>query len=241
MLFRSPFQGVLEKHSPSTEADVEALFSSLNGSDFSVSAVNRSEAEKPNPVPFATAALQIEANARLGFSSSTTMRAAQGLYQSGHITYHRTDSLNLSKQALTSIANYIKSRFGEEYLHVRHFKTKSAGAQEAHEAIRPTHIEAEIAGKNEFERKLYHLIRTRTLATQMSNARVAKTTISLTPIASPENVFVARGEIVIFDGFLKVYGKSKDLELPDLAVGSLVRAEKLTARQTFSKIGRAHV
>ena len=231
----TPFQGVLEKHSPSTEADVEALFSSLNGSDFSVSAVNRSEAEKPNPVPFATAALQIEANARLGFSSSTTMRAAQGLYQSGHITYHRTDSLNLSKQALTSIANYIKSRFGEEYLHVRHFKTKSAGAQEAHEAIRPTHIEAEIAGKNEFERKLYHLIRTRTLATQMSNARVAKTTISLTPIASPENVFVARGEIVIFDGFLKVYGKSKDLELPDLAVGSLVRAEKLTARQTFSK------
>ncbi|MBQ6396088.1 type I DNA topoisomerase [Candidatus Saccharibacteria bacterium] len=231
----TPFQGVLEKHSPSTEADVEALFSSLNGSDFSVSAVNRSEAEKPNPVPFATAALQIEANARLGFSSSTTMRAAQGLYQSGHLTYHRTASLNLSKQARTSIANYIKARFGEEYLHVRHFQTKSAGAQEAHEAIRPTHIEAEIAGKNEFERKLYHLIRTRTLATQMSNARVAKTTISLTPIASPENVFVARGEIVIFDGFLKVYGKSKDLELPDLAVGSLVRAEKLTARQTFSK------
>lgn len=229
------FLGVLEKSSPTSEAEAKALLDSLKNTHYKISAIDKSEGTKANPVPFATAALQIEANSRLGFSSSTTMRAAQGLYQSGHITYHRTDSLNLSKQAVASIASYIKTTFGENYLHIRHFKTKSAGAQEAHEAIRPTHIEVETAGSNDFERKLYYLIRTRTLATQMATARIAKTTISLTPEAAPEKTFVARGEIVIFDGFLRVYGKSKDLELPDLIVGDSVRAEKITARQTFSK------
>ena len=229
------FQGVLEKNSPSSEAEAKDLLASLKTASYQVSAVDRSEADKANPVPFATAALQIEANARLGFSSSTTMRAAQGLYQAGHITYHRTDSLNLSTQALTAISAYIKSNFGEKYLRVRHFKTKSAGAQEAHEAIRPTHIEVETAGANDFERRLYHLIRTRTLATQMSNAKVAKTTIFLTPSTAPKNIFVARGEVVIFDGFLKVYGKSKDLELPALEIGDKVLASSITARQTFSK------
>ena len=229
------FQGVLEKNSPSSEAEAKDLLTSLKTASYQVSAVDRSEADKANPVPFATAALQIEANARLGFSSSTTMRAAQGLYQAGHITYHRTDSLNLSTQALTAISAYIKSNFGEKYLRVRHFKTKSAGAQEAHEAIRPTHIEVETAGANDFERRLYHLIRTRTLATQMSNAKVAKTTIFLTPSTAPKNIFVARGEVVIFDGFLKVYGKSKDLELPALEIGDKVLASSITARQTFSK------
>ena len=229
------FLGSLEKNAPSTLEEAKDLLNSLKNTSYSVSAVDRSEADKPNPVPFATAALQIEANARLGFSSSTTMRAAQGLYQAGHITYHRTDSLNLSKQALASIADYIKTNFGENYLKVRHFKTKSAGAQEAHEAIRPTHIENEVAGSNDFERKLYHLIRSRTLATQMANARVAKTTIFLTPESSKTHIFVARGEVVIFDGFLKVYGKSKDLELPDLSVGDKVLATSVTARQNFSK------
>ena len=231
----STFPATLEKNSPATEAEAETLLNTLNGSAFTVSAVDKSEASKTGPVPFATAALQIEANARLGFSSSTTMRAAQGLYQAGHITYHRTDSLNLSSQALASIASFIKSTFGENYLKTRHFKTKSAGAQEAHEAIRPTHIEVETAGSNDFERKLYHLIRSRTLATQMSPARVAKTTVFLAPDSAEKSVFVARGEIVIFDGFLKVYGKSKDLELPDLTVGDKVSAEKIVAHQTFAK------
>ncbi|MBR3204563.1 type I DNA topoisomerase [Candidatus Saccharibacteria bacterium] len=229
------FQGTLEKNAPSTEEEASDLLNSLKNAEYAVSAVDRSEADKANPVPFATAALQIEANSRLGFSSSTTMRAAQGLYQAGHITYHRTDSLNLSKQALASIAEYIKTNFGDNYLRVRHFKTKSAGAQEAHEAIRPTHIEVETAGSNDFERKLYHLIRSRTLATQMANAKVAKTTIFLTPNSAPERVFVSRGEIVIFDGFLKVYGKSKDLELPPLEIGDKVVATQITARQNFSK------
>ena len=229
------FPAVLEKHSPATEEAATELLNTLKDASYAVSAVDKTEGTKPNPVPFATAALQIEANARLGFSSSTTMRAAQSLYQSGHITYHRTDSLNLSKQALGSIANYIETHFGKEYLHLRHFKTKSAGAQEAHEAIRPTHIEVESAGSNEYERKLYQLIRSRTLATQMANARVAKTVISLKPSTVPEKIFTARGEIVIFDGFLKVYGKSKDLELPPLSFGDSVRAQQLSARQTFAK------
>ncbi len=232
---KDSFQATLEKHAPTSEAAAHDLLDSLKDSSFQVSAVDQTESQKPNPVPFATAALQIEANARLGFSSSTTMRAAQGLYQSGHITYHRTDSLNLSSQALGAIAGYIESTFGKEYLHVRRFKTKSAGAQEAHEAIRPTHIEVETAGSNDFERKLYHLIRSRTLATQMANARVAKTTVTLTPDKAPDKPFTARGEVVIFDGFLKVYGKSKDLELPPLSVGDSLRAQNLIARQVFSK------
>ena len=229
------FLGTLEKDSPKTEADAQKLLESLNGAHFTVDSIDKTEASKQGPVPFATAALQIEANSRLGFSSSTTMRAAQGLYQAGHITYHRTDSLNLSKQALASMAAYIKNTYGDSYLHVRHFKTKSAGAQEAHEAIRPTHIEVTEAGANDYERKLYKLIRARTLATQMSSARVAKTTISLKPSTVPSKIFIARGEIVIFDGILKVYGKQKDLELPALQKGDAVTAAKITARQTFAK------
>ena len=229
------FSAVLEKTAPKTEAEATDLLNSLNGANFTVDKIDKSEALKPNPVPFATAALQIEANSRLGFSSSTTMRAAQGLYQAGHITYHRTDSLNLSKQAIAAMASYIETTFGKQYLHVRHFKTKSAGAQEAHEAIRPTHIEQEVAGANDFERKLYRLIRSRTLATQMANAKIAKTTVSLKPDKAPTKIFKATGEIVIFDGFLKVYGKQKDLELPELQQGDQVKAKQITARQTFAK------
>ena len=229
------FLATLDKHSPETEETAKNLLDTLNGARFTVDKIDKSEALKPNPVPFATAALQIEANSRLGFSSSTTMRAAQVLYQAGHITYHRTDSLNLSKQAIVAMAAYIESTYGKQYLHVRHFKTKSAGAQEAHEAIRPTHIEVDVAGANDYERKLYKLIRARTLATQMANAKVAKTTVTLKPDKAPDKLFKAQGEIVIFDGFLKVYGKQKDLELPTLAKGDIVNALKITARQTFAK------
>ncbi len=230
---REPFQATLEGDSPKTKDEAKKLLESLKNADFVVSSVEKSQGTKANPVPLTTAALQIEANAKLGFSSSTTMRAAQGLYQAGHITYHRTDSLNLSSQALGQIANYIKNRYGEKYLKTRHFKTKSAGAQEAHEAIRPTHIETEVAGANEYEKRLYHLIRTRTLATQMSNAIVDKTTIKLT--SSQPVVFIAKGEIIIFDGFLKVYGKSKDLELPELEKGDKVDATEVIAHETFER------
>ncbi len=224
------FDATYDGDTPETEDDACALLEKLSGADFSVADIDETEGTKANPVPFTTAALQIEANAKLGFSSRTTMTAAQGLYQAGLITYHRTDSLNLSKQATAAMASYIENTFGKQYLHVRSFKTKDASAQEAHEAIRPTDITRTSAGKNDYEKRLYQLIWSRTLATQMANAKVAKTTIKIAP-----GTFTAKGEVVIFDGFLKVYGKNKDTELPKLAKGSAVKLTEMTARQTYSK------
>ena len=226
------FEATLSGDAPNTESEAESLLNNLKDADFIVSNVEETEGVKANPVPLTTAALQIEANSKLGFSSRTTMTAAQGLYQAGLITYHRTDSLNLSSQAVASMADFIEKAFGKEYLKVRHFKTKDSSAQEAHEAIRPTHIENTTAGKNDYERKLYKLIWARTLATQMANAKVAKTTIEL---SAKDKIFTAKGEVVIFDGFLKVYGKSKDLELPHLKKGDLVAMKSLVARQNFAK------
>ena len=225
----SEFTANLEKNSPKDEKTTEALLRKLSAERFTVVDVEETDGVKANPVPFTTAALQIEANAKLGFSSRTTMSAAQGLYQAGLITYHRTDSLNLSSQAISAIASYIENKFGKNYLRVRSFKTKSASAQEAHEAIRPTDVTRVVAGKNDYEKRLYQLIWARTVATQMANAKIAKTTIHLS------HDFVAKGEMVVFDGFLKVYGKSKDTELPKLKKGDSLDCLELTAKQTFSK------
>ncbi|MBR1796005.1 type I DNA topoisomerase [Candidatus Saccharibacteria bacterium] len=229
------FPAVLEKHTIYSNEKAKELLEGIKGNKFSVKSVDKTEGTKANPVPFTTAALQIEANSRLGFSSRTTMSAAQALYQAGHITYHRTDSLNLSKQAIGQIAHYIEETYGKDYLHIRTFKTKSAGAQEAHEAIRPTHIDRISAGKTEYEKKLYNLIRTRTLATQMANAKVAKTSVTLSPESRPELNFVAKGETIIFDGFLKVYGNSKEVTLPDLQKGEQLDYTEIIAHETFSK------
>ncbi len=253
---------------PETEDEANKLLELLSQSDFEVEDVEETEGTKANPVPFTTAALQIEANSKLGFASRTTMSAAQGLYQAGLITYHRTDSLNLSSQAVGAIARYIEETFGKNYLKVRHFKTKDASAQEAHEAIRPTDVFRTKAGKNDYEKRLYQLIWSRTVATQMANAKVAKTTIRLTakelemaslgarpagpspraagatpraaalrtPFDKPSSSsFVAKGEVVVFDGFLRVYGKSKDLELPKVAKGDKMDCLELTAKQTYGK------
>ena len=214
---------------PETEEDARKLLENLSSSNYKVEKVNETEGTKANPVPFTTASLQIEANSKLGFSARTTMSAAQGLYQAGLITYHRTDSLNLSSQAISMISRYIETTFGKNYLKVRQFKTKDASAQEAHEAIRPTDINKAIAGKNDYEKRLYQLIWSRTVATQMANAKIAKTTIELT------NNFTATGEVVIFDGFLRVYGKSKDVELPKLTKGDTVECIELVAKQNFAK------
>ena len=223
------FPAVFNGNTPENEDKIRELLEKLSESTFKVEEIDEAEGTKANPVPLTTAALQIEANSKLGFSSRTTMSAAQGLYQAGLITYHRTDSLNLSSQAVGSIAKYVEGSFGKNYLKTRHFKTKDASAQEAHEAIRPTDIFKTVAGKNDYEKKLYNLIWSRTVATQMANAKIAKTTIRLS------HDFVAKGEVVIFDGFLKVYGKAKDLELPKLKKGDAVEALELTARQTYSK------
>ena len=219
-----------------SEDDAKTILEKLKDAKFIVEKVTNTAGTKANPTPLTTAAMQIEASSKLGFSASTTMRAAQALYQAGLITYHRTDSLNLSSQSISAIAEYIKQNFGNNYLTTRHFKTKSAGAQEAHEAIRPTDINKISAGTNDFERKLYHLIWSRTLATQMSVAKIDKTIIEI-KVENEINIstFIAKGEIVTFDGFLKVYGKSKDLELPKLKKGDKVEMNEIVARQTFTK------
>ncbi len=223
------FSASFDGKAPENEEAACELLGKLSKAEFKIEDIEEAEGTKTNPTPFTTAALQIEANSKLGFSSRTTMSAAQGLYQAGLITYHRTDSLNLSSQAIGAISGYIKDNFGEKYLKVRSFKTKDASAQEAHEAIRPTNIANLNAGKNDYEKKLYKLIWARTMATQMANAKVAKTTIKIS------NDFVAKGEVIVFDGFLKVYGNAKDSELPKVKKGDKLDCLKIVARQTFAK------
>lgn len=217
-----------------TEKKAENYLEKITGADFEISDITTSPGTRRPAPPFTTASMQIEANSKLGFSTRTTMSAAQSLYQAGLITYHRTDSLNLSKQAIAMCAKYIEENFGKEYLKVRNFKTKSAGAQEAHEAIRPTHIEQEVAGKTDYEKRLYKLIRNRTLATQMAEAKTEKTVVKITtPAAKP--IFEAKGEVIVFDGFLRATGRMKEDELPALTVGDKLKTEKIIAKQSFSK------
>ncbi|MBR0133948.1 type I DNA topoisomerase [Candidatus Saccharibacteria bacterium] len=220
-------------HEFDTEDEAEKFLKQLIGADYTVSAVENTPGERKPQPPFTTASMQIEANSKLGFSTRTTMQAAQSLYQAGLITYHRTDSLNLSKQAIAHMASFVEEKYGKSYVKVRNFKTKSAGAQEAHEAIRPTDIKRETAGKNEYEKRLYALIRARALATQMADAKIETTTITIdTP--TPHH-FIGKGEVITFDGFLKVYGRLKETELPKLKVGDAVSAKSITAHQTYAK------
>lgn len=220
-------------HDFDNEDDVRAFLNQLIGAEYTVSAVEKAPGERKPSAPFTTASMQIEANSKLGYSTKTTMQAAQALYQAGHITYHRTDSLNLSKQAIASISSYVENTFGKNYVKTRNFKTKDASAQEAHEAIRPTHIEVEVAGKNDYEKRLYALIRARALATQMADAKLEKTTIKI--FTPTEYSFEGKGEVITFDGFLKVYGRVKDTELPKLAVGDKLTAASIIAKQNYAK------
>lgn len=222
-------------HTFDTEKTAANYLEKLVGADFSVSDVTTSPGFRRPAPPFTTASLQIEANSRLGFSTRTTMSAAQSLYQAGLITYHRTDSLNLSKQAIAETARFVENKYGAKYLKVRNFKTKSASAQEAHEAIRPTHIDQEIAGKTEYEKKLYRLIRNRTLATQMAEATTEKTVVRITTPAEKKYLFETKGEVVTFDGFLKVMGRKDDDDLPTLSSGDPLKAKSIIARQSFDR------
>lgn len=219
-----------------TEQEAKEFLESLTGASFKVANVTKSPSTRNPSAPFTTSTLQQDANAKLGFGSKATMASAQKLYQAGKITYMRTDSVNLSSQAVASAASYIKSAFGENYSQVRKFATKSAGAQEAHEAIRPTDMSLEKASSNEYDQKLYDLIRRRTLASQMAPAQLEKTTITIT-ISSRGESFEAKGEVIIFDGFMKVYGGSKkeaDL-LPALESGDTLGLAEATARQVFAR------
>jgi DNA topoisomerase I len=198
---------------------------------------------KRNPAPpFTTSTLQQEASRKLGFSVSQTMSVAQRLYEAGKITYMRTDSVNLSSLAQNTAKSTIVSSFGEKYSHVRNYKTTSKGAQEAHEAIRPTYIDQESISGTKPEQRLYELIWKRTIASQMSEALLEKTTISINISTTPEK-FIASGEVIIFDGFLKVYMESSDDDdekqsgdslLPPIKANDQLQQKEIIAAQRFT-------
>ena len=309
------FKAELNQKFDSEVAAYEFL-TSLKPATFTVSDISKTPGTRNPAAPFTTSTLQQEANAKLGFSSKATMASAQRLYQDGKITYMRTDSVNLSGQAIASATDFIKRLYGPDYSTVRKFKTKSASAQEAHEAIRPTDITRETVTSNEYDQKLYDLIRRRTLASQMSPAKLEKTTVVISiekalvspsssrvhsSLASPPEMarersaetpaprerftasvggdetsstnstdqlepratsqkksglalagpglfsddvreatmtdlcFEAKGEVITFDGFLRVYGGGKDEILPKLHTGDTLETHNITARQTFAR------
>ena len=219
-----------------TEAEAQTFLESLLGATFTVSDVTTSPSTRNPAAPFTTSTLQQDANSRLGFGAKATMSSAQKLYQEGKITYMRTDSVNLGGEAIAAAASYIKNTFGEEYSQVRTFKTKSASAQEAHEAIRPTNMSLERGSSNEYDQKLYNLIRNRTLASQMAPAKLEKTVVKIA-ISSNNEIFEAKGEVIIFDGFLKVYGGSKkDADiLPAVKSSDTLALQSASARQVFAR------
>lgn len=218
-----------------SEAAAHEFLNSLKPATFTVSDISKTPGTRNPAAPFTTSTLQQEANSKLGFSSKATMASAQRLYQDGKITYMRTDSVNLSGQAIASATDFIKRLYGPDYSTVRKFKTKSASAQEAHEAIRPTDITRETVTSNEYDQKLYDLIRRRTLASQMSVAKLEKTTISIDIQGNDKLHFEAKGEVITFDGFLRVYGGGKDELLPKLHTGDALETHEVTARQTFAR------
>lgn len=217
-----------------TETEAVDFLEALKSATYTVKAVTKSPSTRNPGAPFTTSTLQQEANAKLGFGSKATMASAQKLYQDGKITYMRTDSVNLSGQAIAAATDFIKRLYGPEYSTVRKFKTKNASAQEAHEAIRPTDISRETASNNEYDQKLYDLIRRRTLASQMSPAKLENTTVSII-ISTRDELFEAKGQIITFDGFLRVYGTGKEEILPPVAEKDTLQTSEVTARQVFAK------
>ena len=235
------FQAELNRHMEDHDAAVSFLEdckkATYHVNDVTVKPLKRS----PAP-PFTTSTLQQEAARKLGLSVKQTMRLAQRLYEEGLITYMRTDSVNLSKLALGTISKEIKDSIGERYLKVRHYRTTSKGAQEAHEAIRPTYISNHTITGTPQEKKLYDLIWKRTIASQMADAELEKTTANIV-VDGRKELFVAEGEVVKFDGFLKVYFESSDDNvaspelhtLPELSRGDKLDAVNVTAIQRYSQ------
>ena len=229
-----------------SEDAARAFLESLAGATFTVTDISTSPSTRNPAAPFTTSTLQQEANSKLGMGSRATMASAQKLYQEGRITYMRTDSVNLSSQAIAASADYIKRLYGIEYSHVRKFKTKSAGAQEAHEAIRPTDITRESVSGSDYDQRLYDLIRRRTLASQMAPAKLENTTITISindgekqnnsSKTNDKLIFEAKGQVVLFDGFLRVYGGGKDdTILPTVKSGDQLQRHSVEARQVFAR------
>ena len=220
---------------------VEFLERCINAGYF-VENIETKPAKKSPAAPFITSTLQQEASRKLGFSVSRTMIVAQKLYESGKITYMRTDSVNLSDTAVAMAKEVIEKNFGKEYVQIRKYATKSKGAQEAHEAIRPTYMNVMEAGADASEKRLYELIWKRTVASQMSDARLEKTNVTI-GISTTDEKFIANGEVMKFDGFLKVYLESTDDEddevqegiLPPLKVDQKLEMDEIIAQERFTK------
>lgn len=224
------------------EKEAEAFLEKSQNAEFKVLNVEKKPGTRSASAPFTTSTLQQEASNRLGYNVTSTMRIAQRLYEEGYITYMRTDSVNLSQDAISAAKDFIEKEFGAEYSSPRNYTTKSASAQEAHEAIRPTDFGVKTIGDVQLN-KLYQLIYKRTLASQMANAKIEKTVIEIGNSALPSH-FEAQGEVIVFDGFLKVYGISKTEEddeenneklLPKVNVGEVLSYKKITATEKFTK------
>ena len=227
----------------STKQEAEAFLQKCVGAEFSVEDISTKPGKKSPAPPFTTSTLQQEAARKLGFSVAQTMRVAQKLYEEGKITYMRTDSVNLSSLALNTAKEEILSLAGEKYWHLRKFQTKTKGAQEAHEAIRPTYMSRhEVEGTSQ-EKRLYDLIWKRTLASQMSDAEIERTNITIGSPSVSEK-FVATGEVITFDGFLRIYTESVDEEsaernettlLPKVKLHEQLELKKSIAQQRFTQ------
>lgn len=213
-----------------------------SSSKFTVSDITVKPLKKQPAPPFTTSTLQQEASRKLGFTVSQTMMLAQRLYEAGHITYMRTDSLNLSNLAINAISKEIKTSLGDKYLKIRKYHTSSKGAQEAHEAIRPTYVEKHSIEGTTNEKRLYNLIWKRTVASQMADAEIEKTTATIT-VSNRSEAFSATGEVIQFDGFLKVYIESRDDDstgdssdiLPAMTQGEELKANSITATERYTQ------
>jgi len=224
------------------EKEAEAFLEKSQNVEFKVLNVETKPGSRSASAPFTTSTLQQEASNRLGYNVTSTMRIAQRLYEEGYITYMRTDSVNLSQEAINSAKDFIEKEFGAEYSSPRNYTTKSSSAQEAHEAIRPTDFSVKSIDDVQLN-KLYQLIYKRTLASQMANAKIEKTVIEIGNSALPSH-FEAQGEVIVFDGFLKVYGITKTEEddeenneklLPKVKIGEVLSYKKITATEKFTK------
>ncbi|MBR6130695.1 MAG: type I DNA topoisomerase [Bacteroidales bacterium] len=221
--------------------DAVAFLEACKDAEFKVTAVEKSPGKRSPAPPFTTSTLQQEAARKLGFSVSKTMVVAQQLYESGYITYMRTDSVNLSTLALATAKEVITEQYGAEYSHLHNYVTRSKGAQEAHEAIRPTDMSRQTVPGDTFVKHLYELIWKRTIASQMSDAKTEKTNITI-PVSNRKEKFVATGEVILFPGFLKVYTESKDEDseevkgmLPAMQLEETLNAQSITATQRFAQ------
>ncbi len=223
--------------------EAKAYLNSCIGANFQIENLEKKPAKRSPAAPFTTSTLQQEASRKLGYSVVQTMTVAQKLYEAGKISYMRTDSVNLSDEAINGAVNEIKASYGPEFVKTRKFKTKSKSAQEAHEAIRPTDFSNHTAGKDYNEQRLYELIWKRAVASQMAEAQLERTIVTIEASTNAQKL-IAQGEVIKFEGFLKVYIESTDDDehneeakgiLPPLNIGQVLDLKSMTARQGFTR------